>query len=110
MKVYKTLDLGENCNISGINDGLPLKIARATTSKVLDDERLHYHKKGFEYYLVISGALQIRVKDASLEARTGDLVIVEPGESHKVERILQDNTDYLVINTNTDPLDKIVLE
>lgn len=110
MKKYNTLNLGEICNISGLKDGLPLKIARATTSKVLDTERLHYHVTGYEYYLVISGALQIQIDDRSLEAKTGDLIIVEPREHHKVERILQENTSYLVINTNPDSLDKIVLD
>ena len=53
MKEYKTLNFGEDCNICGVNDGSPLKIARTTTDKVLDSERLHSHHTGFEYYLIM---------------------------------------------------------
>ncbi len=109
MRVYHTLNLGEDCNISGVSDGLPLKTARAMTNKLLPDERLHYHLTGYEYYLIIKGVLRIRVGDKTLEARTGDMVVAEPKEPHRIEAILED-ADYFVVNTNPDPLDKIVLE
>ena len=109
MKVYHTLDLGEYCNICGVNDNSPLKIARTTTDKVLDNERLHSHLKGFEYYLIMQGALRMRVGASTLELKAGDMLQVDPGEPHKVEEVLQ-RCDYVVVNTNPDPLDRIVLE
>ncbi len=109
MKVYNTLGLREKCSIAGKDDGLPFKIARPSTSKVLDGEILHYHPMGHEMYLVIEGGLVLRVGDNLVNATKGQLVVVEPGESHKVEKIIG-AADYLVFNTNPDPLDKIVLE
>lgn len=59
--------------------------------------------------MVISGAIKLRVGNKSLEARAGDVVVTEPGEPHKVEEVIG-KADYIVFNTNSDPLDKIVLE
>ena len=51
----------------------------------------------------------MRVGASTLELKAGDMLRVDPREPHKVEEILQ-RCDYVVINTNPDPLDKIVLE
>ena len=109
MKRFNTLGLDERCNITGQQDGLSFKIARTSTTRVLAGEKLHYHTLGYEFYLVISGKMLLKVNNDSVEVCEGQLVVVEPNEPHKVVEIVG-SADYLVINTNSDPLDKIVLE
>ncbi len=109
MKIYRTENLGEECNICGNSDSVPLKIARAMTGKVLDNETLHYHLKGHEFYLFIRGSARMRISDGYVEVKAGDMVHVEPYEPHRIEEIFG-LSDYLVINTNPDPKDKVVLE
>ena len=109
MKIYQTEFLGEDCNICGIGDASPLKIARAMTDKVLDNEKLHYHIKGHEYYIFIRGVARICVGTSKINLSAGQMLYIEPGEVHKIEEILEPS-DYVVINTNPDPKDKVVLE
>lgn len=44
----------------------------------------HLHKTMAEYFLVLEGELKLQVDEQILEMEKGDLVVVEPGEAHKV--------------------------
>lgn len=46
--------------------------------------RCHLHKTMAEYILVISGSLTIDVDSNKKELNQGDLIIIEPGEVHKI--------------------------
>jgi len=44
----------------------------------------HLHKAMAEYFLLLEGELRLQVKEETLEMGKGDLVVVEPGEAHRV--------------------------
>ncbi len=107
MKKFFTEDLGEDCGICGPEDGCSLKVARAMTKKVLDKETLHFHKSGTEYYFFISGKVLMVIGEKTIEAKKGDLIIVDPGENHMVKKIVEE-ADYIVVNTDPDPKDRFI--
>ncbi len=44
----------------------------------------HLHKAMAEYFLLLEGELRLQVDGNVLEMKKGDLIVVEPGESHEV--------------------------
>jgi mannose-6-phosphate isomerase-like protein (cupin superfamily) len=60
------------------NSELPIAIGYASTG--IDEP--HVHAQITEIYIVARGTSQVRVERETITLRTGDLIIVEPGEAH----------------------------
>ena len=67
---------------------------------------LHYHTQMFEIYLVARGTSTAVVNQQSIELQAGDMLVIEPGESHT---FCHSSDDYFhfVIQTPFVPGDKI---
>jgi len=55
------------------------------------DEK-HLHKQMFEVYMVASGTCTVVVGSREVEVRAGDVLVVEPNETHT---FLQSSADYM---------------
>lgn len=95
MKRYKSKEYEKDCRICGDFNNAPLQIARAVTNKVLERETSHSHK-GYEFYLFIRGKAEIEVNGEIISVEKGDVILVEPGEKHKMVNIIEE-TDYITI-------------
>ncbi len=109
MKKYCPNNLNEVCNICGIDDGSPLKINRVIKDAGSFNEKFHYHKKGYEYYILVRGEIMMGVRNESITLIENEFIRIDPEEPHRIEKILQ-NAYYFIIKTNSDPKDKIILE
>ncbi len=52
----------------------------------------HYHKKMNEIYLVAKGTSKAIVGDGEISLKSGDVLVVEPGEIHT---FIENSSDYL---------------
>ncbi|MBN2345467.1 MAG: cupin domain-containing protein [Candidatus Aminicenantes bacterium] len=62
--------------------GLPIQLGVRSGAAL--SARKHLHKTLAEYFLLLAGELKLQVNEATLEMKKGDLVVVEPGETHRV--------------------------
>jgi mannose-6-phosphate isomerase-like protein (cupin superfamily) len=69
------------------NSDLPLSVGYANQGV----EELHLHRKTTEIYLVGRGSAQANVNGSRIELKTGDMLVIEPGETHT---FLQSSPDY----------------
>lgn len=95
MKIYKSKEYDKDCRICGDFNSAPLKIARAITKKVLEKEVIHSHNS-FEFYIFLKGNAEIEVEGKNIPVKGGDVILIEPGENHKISRIIEE-TDYITI-------------
>jgi mannose-6-phosphate isomerase-like protein (cupin superfamily) len=96
MKRYKSNELGNDSRISGAFNGAPLAIARAKTNDLHALEQLHVHPNSFEFYIILSGTAELEVNNEVLTVGSGDVVLVEAGESHCMKAFTEE-TDYMTI-------------
>ncbi|MBI2589775.1 hypothetical protein HYW32_02010 [Candidatus Berkelbacteria bacterium] len=96
-------ELGENPH--GIS------YVRATTDQKLDVEPRHYSKTGYKYFLVLEGALEIEVGGQSISVDSSRVLMVEPGEVHRVTRMVESPCTFIVCGTIKDSTgaDKVIL-
>ena len=96
MKRLKTKEYEKDCRIAGKFNNSTLAIARAVTKEVLPNENIHSHLKATEYYIFLKGRAEMQVNGNSFEVSGGDVIVIEPGENHKVGRIIEE-VDYITI-------------
>ena len=66
-----------------LDDGVhPIQL-RVVESQDISDV-VHYHKTMYEYFLVLQGEMEIKVRDRIVDLSAGGLIVVEPGESHVI--------------------------
>ena len=66
-----------------------LSVAIGYANEGVDEPHLHQHLT--EIYLVARGQARVRVEQQSLHLEAGDVVVVEPGESHT---FISSSSDY----------------
>lgn len=81
MKKFKADKKGWYC---GFWNNSPLAINFAARKQLYPSEKLHYHRDFCEYYLIIDGEMTLTVNKKEARLKRGDLVMVEPGEIHRV--------------------------
>ena len=88
------------------NDGsLPIQLRIVSPEDINPVE--HYHKTMHEYFLLLKGSVKILVEGNVYEPGKGDLIIVEPGEVHKVVDYSQD-MKLLLLMPPPVPADKVI--
>jgi quercetin dioxygenase-like cupin family protein len=87
--------------------GLPIQVGVKFGSSPFGKK--HLHRTMGEYFLLLAGDLRLSVNGNVLEVAPGDLVAVEPGETHEV---LQSSPDALLLLLMPPPVDndKVELE
>lgn len=86
------------------NSAVPTPIGYA--NKGIDE--LHFHEQMFEVYLVARGCSTAVINNQSITLKAGDMLIVEPGETHT---FTDNSQDYLhfVIHTPFVRGDKVII-
>ena len=84
------------------NSSVPIPIGYANTG--IDEP--HHHSQMFEIYFVAKGRSTAVVNQQSLLLKAGDILVVEPGESHTFSASSNDYFHF-VIQTPFLPGDKI---
>ena len=84
------------------NSAVPIPVGYANAGIDIS----HHHTQMFEIYLVAQGSSTAVVNQQPIQLQAGDMLVVEPGESHT---FIQNSDDYFhfVIQTPFVPGDKI---
>lgn len=72
-------------------------------------EPLHFHKKATTFFLVLSGSGVVEVEGKEVEVKEKQLLQIDPGEKYKVLGAKQTPFSWVVISTNKDPKDRMVI-
>lgn len=102
---------GEGHLLCGHWNGSPLEIglAPAPLKKVPASEALHYHDY-HEYYVVLEGSAELEVEGQTVLLRAGMVVMVEPGERHRIVAIdPEQGARWLIIKERSEPDSKHVV-
>lgn len=99
----------ERSRIADASKGCPFIIGRAVIDQVRAAEKKHYHPQSTEVYIFISGVAEMFVNDEIITVQSGDIIIVDPGESHRMTRIIE-RLDYMTIRDSVDDTDKVIVE
>ena len=84
MKIYKRKDSHLYC---GHWNGSPLEIGiTENLAEIPDGEAYHYHEF-HEFYLFLDGRGQMEVHGEIIPIEKGSLLMVEPGEMHRIAAI-----------------------
>ncbi len=97
MKKFKVDEKNWYC---GFWNSSPLEIGlfRGFSRKELyAREKLHFHKDFREYYLIIDGKMTLIINKKELLLKKYDLLMVEPGEIHRVTSLGPNGCSYVVI-------------
>lgn len=107
MMVYRRTDSHLLC---GHWNGSPIEIGMTGLLKAVPcGEAYHYHDY-HEYYVVVRGrgGLNVEGRDVPLEADT--VVMVQPGERHRVAWIdLEEGVQWVIVKERSAPESKIVV-
>jgi len=95
---YGEIPLG--ISFSTVGEGSPSEI----------NDTLHYHKESSEFYLALrgKGILEVNGEDVSLDPSS--LVMVEPGEKHRVKKAVKKPFSWLTVATVKKRDDKVIVE
>jgi mannose-6-phosphate isomerase-like protein (cupin superfamily) len=101
MKKLKTREHDSDCRIVGKFNGGTVAIARAVTKEVLPFEQMHSHQTATEYYIFLKGKAEMIVNGDVISITKGDVLVIEPGEAHKLNKVLEE-IDYIAIRDSVD--------
>jgi len=73
-----------------------------------DETKLHYHNNVLEMFYIVSGEMRFYINDKEYKALEGDLIVVEPGEKHKI--VADEDSRIFIIKTPANEEDRIFLE
>ena len=90
------------------NDGsLPIQMRIIQGHEINSVE--HYHKAMHEYFFLLQGSAKILVNGNIYESAKGDLLVVKPGESHRIIGYSPD-MQLLLLMPPPIPADKVLVE
>jgi quercetin dioxygenase-like cupin family protein len=75
-----------------------------------DELRRHYHKTSREFYHVLDGESTVTVNDTQQVLRTGDMLMMEPGDVHSFRNGSKGEFRLLVFKTNVTENDTFWLD
>jgi len=93
--------LVELCNDSDV----PISITKAENLK---STIKHKHHDSTEIYWVTQGELELEVADKTVKLEQGDIISIQPGESHKVISSSENNTVIVLSTPPWSPEDEVL--
>ncbi|MBT6401432.1 cupin domain-containing protein [candidate division WWE3 bacterium] len=93
--------LVELCN----NPGVPISITKAINLKPTTE---HAHKKSTEIYWLLSGTLEMVVEKENIKLNEGDIIVMSPGEFHKVTKASEENVVVVLSTPPWSPTDEFI--
>lgn len=110
MKIFNKQAKGKDGEFYfGDYDAIDISISYAHITPDSLSDSLHYHKKAQEYYIVIAGTGLLEVEGHMVELQENTVVMVEPGEKHRIIAATSDILDVLVIATPKIDGDKVMI-
>lgn len=107
MKAYKKSGTHLFC---GHWNGSPVEIGvTEVLLEVPSTERLHYHNY-HEYYVILQGDGSLEVDGSVVPLQAGSVVMVEPGEQHKVVDVGSSGVRWVIIKERSEPNSKHVVD
>jgi quercetin dioxygenase-like cupin family protein len=95
--------------ICGHWNGSPLEIGMGLRLEVGPGEVRHHHPYR-EYYVGLEGEAELEVEGAAAPLRAGTVVMVEPGERHRVTSVGEMGARWVVIKERSEPGTKSLAE
>lgn len=90
---------------------IPIGVSFATINKNgINGDKLHYHKKGFEFYITTQGSGIIEIEGREIVLNNEQMIMVEPGEKHKIKSVKNTPFSFYAICTVKEKEDKVILE
>ena len=89
----------------------PIEIGFLPTSlrQVPESEVLHYHDY-YEYYVMLEGSAELEVEGRLVTLRADSIVMVEPGERHRIRSIDPEHgARWVIIKQRSEPNSKHVV-
>ena len=107
MRVYREAESPWRC---GHWNGSPLEILISPVTKhIPQSEAYHYHDY-HEYYVVLHGQARLLVEGAEVSVGAGDIVMITPGERHRVSWVDPDTgVRWIVIKEHSSPDSKTIV-
>lgn len=93
--------------VCGHWNGSPLEIGLADLIRELPEEAVHHHPY-CEYYVGLEGSAELEVDGLGVTLEAGSVVMVEPGERHRVVAVGPDGGRWIVIKERSVPGSKEV--
>ncbi len=88
--------------VCGHWNGSPLQIGMGLRTEVGAGEVQHHHPYR-EYYIVLEGAAGLEVEGKLIPLCGGMVVMVEPGERHRVATVGEAGARWIVIKERSEP-------
>lgn len=104
MRIYEKEDSHLFC---GHWNGSPIEIGEGRLTAVPGSEVLHSHPY-HEYYVVLEGKAELEVDGRQLSMKAGTVVMIEPGEFHRVVSVDSDGARWVIVKERSIPDSKVV--
>lgn len=88
--------------VCGHWNGSPLEIGMGLRLEVGSGEIRHSHPYR-EYFVVLEGTAELEVEETKVPLRAGMVVMIEPGERHKVNSVGDAGAQWVVIKERSEP-------
>ena len=80
-----------------------ISYVEANKGDELGEERRHFSRNGYKYFAIERGRLTIEVGDAIVTIGPGKVLMVEPGEPHRILGLEEAPCHFWVFGTVKDP-------
>ena len=87
--------------VCGHWNGSPIEIGMGRRTEVGPNEIRHHHPYR-EYFIVLEGSAELEVEDSIVPIRAGMIVMIEPGERHKVVSVDLLGARWIVIKERSE--------
>jgi mannose-6-phosphate isomerase-like protein (cupin superfamily) len=72
-------------------------------------EDMHFHHKSKQFFYILSGEAEMKLKDTTILLKEGMGIEIEPMEVHQMSNISNEQTEFLVISTPKSHGDKEIV-
>lgn len=102
MRVFNKGD-GPRHWVCGRWNGSPLEIGFSDLLTAVPDGEVAHHHPYAEYYVVIEGFGQLDIDGVAVPLEADSVVMVEPGERHRVASVDPGGVRWIVIKERSEP-------
>jgi AraC family transcriptional activator of pobA len=105
MKILRRILEKTGWHVRGID--MPIQLGVKSINSPIG--RNHFHRTMHEYFLILEGKISLSIESRQIEINKGDLLIIDPGESHKITSKSPD-AKYILLMPRAIPNDKVEIE
>ncbi len=107
MRVYER---AENPWVCGHWNGSPVEVLISAIFRAVPASEVNHYHEYHEYYVVLHGRATLRVEGEDVPLMAGTVVMVQPGERHRVTWVDPDGgVQWVVVKERSVPDGKIVV-